>query len=551
MAILSMLRTEVRTSPLKVGSMAALAGISSALILAIVNIVGSNATTTDGVSLRLLGLFSLAIGIYAAAQRYIMITSATEVENIIHRIRTNLSEKLLHADLLGLQRAGESEIYAVISRETGTISQTINILVIGCQSAILVAFTLIYVAYLSATAFMISIGFATLAASIHLLRSGALRGQYTKAMALENSMFDRLRDMIDGFKEVKLNAARGDELQQHFEDVSALTNIAKIDLQRRSADEFVFSQVSVHLLLGTMVFIVPVFAPTISDVVMKTSTAILFMIGPASALVQAIPLFAAANAAIDSIQRLEATLDEAATDRSSLPSAAPQTDFEEIQFDGVTFSYVDALSGARFSVGPIDITLKAGEAVFVTGGNGAGKSTFLKLLTGLYKPDGGVIRLDGVALDQRSYARYRSLFAAVFGDYHLFPRLYGLGTPENAVVSDLLRLMEIEKKVAVRDREFDTIELSAGQRKRLALVVSLLERRPIIVLDEWAADQDPIFRRKFYEELLPMFKARGKTILAVTHDDRYFDACDRHLHMDEGHFTDVVVNHADGFGPPR
>jgi putative ATP-binding cassette transporter len=57
------------------------------------------------------------------------------------------------------------------------------------------------------------------------------------------------------------------------------------------------------------------------------------------------------------------------------------------------------------------------------------------------------------------------------------------------------------------------------------------------VLDEWAADQDPLFRRKFYEELLRQLKARGITIIAVTHDDRYYDLADRRLHMEEGRFA--------------
>jgi putative ATP-binding cassette transporter len=539
MAILTMLQAEARTKPYKVASMAALAGVANALILAIVNLAASN-VSTDGVSLRMAAMFALAMGIYALSQRYIMVISATEVENIIHRIRVNLSEKIRHADLLSLQRAGQSEIFAVISRETQTISQVIGILVIGCQSAILVFFTLLYIAVLSKTAFIISVGFTVLAASIHLHRAGVLRGQYYRAMTLENSLFDRLRDLLDGFKEVKLNIARGDELEQDFNAISSQTADAKIGMQRQSADAFIFSQVSFYLLIGTMVFIVPIFSQTISEVVMKTSTAILFLIGPISNLVQAIPMFAAANAATDNIQRLETVLDAAATDKDSRLPSTPQASFKEIQFEGVTFSYVDALSGTRFSVGPFDITLKQGETVFVTGGNGAGKSTFLKLLTGLYKPEGGVIRLDGEPLDPRNYARYRSMFSAVFTDYHLFRRLYGLGTPENAVLADLLKTMEIDKKVAVQDREFDTIELSGGQRKRLALIVTILERRPIIVLDEWAADQDPIFRRKFYEELLPIFKAEGKTILAVTHDDRYFHMSDRQLRMEEGRFTTVT-----------
>ena len=207
----------------------------------------------------------------------------------------------------------------------------------------------------------------------------------------------------------------------------------------------------------------------------------------------------------------------------------------------MTFSYVDQQFGNKFSVGPFNITLEAGEMVFITGGNGAGKSTFLKLFTGLYRPDGGRILLDGKLLDQRRQGAYRSLIAAVFTDYHLFRRLYGLPAAD---LSALLRTMEIDHKVSLTGRDFDSLEFSAGQKKRVALIVALLEDRPIIVLDEWAADQDPIFRRKFYEELLPAFKAMGKTVVAVTHDDRYFHLADRRLHMEEGRFSSSEGEHS-------
>jgi|AGTN01.1.fsa_nt_gi cyclic peptide transporter len=534
MTILKMIQAEARTKPYKIAAMAALAGVSNALILAIINVAASD-VSMGGVSIRMVVMFALAMGLYALSQRYIMIASATEVENIIHRIRVNMSEKLRQADLQGLQRAGQSEIYAVISRETSTISQAVAILVIGCQSAILIVFTLLYIAVLSRTAFMVSLVFTLLAATIYLRRTSALRSKLGLVMDLENSLFDRLRDLIDGFKELKLNRKRSDDLQAHFQDISSSTTMAKVDLQRQAADGFIFSQASLYLLVGTMVFIVPVFSPTITDVVMKTSTAILFMVGPISSLVQAIPMFAAANAAADHIRRLEKLLDQADPDLAHQQTATVAS-FRSIRFEGVTFSHVDPASGVRFSVGPLDFTLESGETLFITGGNGAGKSTFLKLLTGLYRPEYGTIRLDGVPLAPHSYGGYRSLFTAIFADYHLFRRLYGLDTPEEAVIGDLLRLMEIDQKVTVRDNEFDTIELSAGQKKRLALVVSILEQRPIIVLDEWAADQDPVFRRKFYEQLLPMLKRKGKTILAVTHDDRYFHLGDRHLRMEEGRF---------------
>src|SRR6266851_5760672 len=162
----------------------------------------------------------------------------------------------------------------------------------------------------------------------------------------------------------------------------------------------------------------------------------------------------------------------------------------------VVFRYVDKWSDAVFQVGPIDFTLLSGDLVFITGGNGSGKSTFLKLL------------------------------AAIFPDYHLFEKLYGVPDPDPAEVDSLLAQFQLHDKTHLTDGHFSTLDLSQGQRKRLALIVSLLEKRPLLLLDEWAADQDPEFRRKFYYELLPELKRSGETVVAITHDDRYIDEMD-------------------------
>jgi putative ATP-binding cassette transporter len=122
----------------------------------------------------------------------------------------------------------------------------------------------------------------------------------------------------------------------------------------------------------------------------------------------------------------------------------------------------------------------------------------------------------------------------VFSDNHIFKRLYGVPSPSPAEVDELLALLEMTGTTKIEDREFETVELSSGQRKRLALLSSALEHRPILVLDEWAADQDPHFRKRFYTEILEWLKRRGMTIIAVTHDDRYYRHADRILEMLEG-----------------
>ena len=198
-------------------------------------------------------------------------------------------------------------------------------------------------------------------------------------------------------------------------------------------------------------------------------------------------------------------------------SSAPRSQrkpFDKIEMRNIEFRYVDKCSEAVFKVGPLDFTLHAGDLVFITGGNGSGKSTFLKLLAGLYQPDSGEILLDGVRInDSTRDESYRALIAAIFADYHLFQRLYGIADPDPAEVDRLLTQFRLEDKTRLADGEFRTIDLSSGQRRRLALIVSLLEKRPILLLDEWAADQDPEYRRKFYFELLPALNEAGTTMV--------------------------------------
>jgi putative pyoverdin transport system ATP-binding/permease protein len=185
--------------------------------------------------------------------------------------------------------------------------------------------------------------------------------------------------------------------------------------------------------------------------------------------------------------------------------------------------------------------LRSGELVFITGGNGSGKSTFLRVLAGLYPPDAGEIMLDGVVVNAETRDTYRSLMSSVFTDYHLFQRLYGIPEQNEADLAPLLAQFRLSDKTGLVDGEFRTLELSGGQRKRLALIVALLEKRPILLLDEWTADQDPDFRRKFYHELLPELIQAGATLVVITHDDRYLDELHlpaRRLRMDEGRFVE-------------
>ena len=314
----------------------------------------------------------------------------------------------------------------------------------------------------------------------------------------------------------------------------------KIRTQAETFKMIVNSQISMYLLLGAVVFVVPTMSDSLAgSSISKATTALLFVVGACFGLVQSIPILLNANAAASRIEELETTL-KAAGPTEAKEITIPKR-FEKIEMRDVTFHYVDKFSDAAFKIGPIDFTLQPGELVFITGGNGSGKSTLLRVLSGLYPPNSGEITLDGMRIDDHNRDTYRALMSAIFFDYHLFHRLYGIPGGGAGELKRLLAQFRLSDKTGVVNGEFRTLDLSGGQRRRLALIVSLLEKRPILLLDEWTAEQDPEFRRKFYDELLPDLMAAGATIVVITHDDRYLDELTlraRRVRMDEGRIVE-------------
>jgi putative ATP-binding cassette transporter len=223
------------------------------------------------------------------------------------------------------------------------------------------------------------------------------------------------------------------------------------------------------------------------------------------------------------------------TDDDTLRAASPDTTWRELRFASVLHAYRREGEPMDFVLGPLTLTFAPGEIVFIIGGNGSGKTTFIKLLTGLYAPEAGTILLDGRAVTLDTSDAYRQHFSVVFADFFLFDELLGLTTP---TIDDQARRyldrLKLADKVRIENGRLSTIELSQGQRKRLALLTAYLEDRPVYVFDEWAADQDPYFKNIFYLQLLPELKAQGKTIFVISHDERYYHLADRTIKLEDG-----------------
>ncbi len=186
------------------------------------------------------------------------------------------------------------------------------------------------------------------------------------------------------------------------------------------------------------------------------------------------------------------------------------------------------------------MTVSGGEIVFIVGGNGSGKSTLIKLITGLYIPESGKIYFNGKLVTAENKEWFRQHFSAVFSDFYLFGNLFNLDKNiADDQIQDYLVQLQLDKKVQISNGILSTTLLSQGQRKRLALLTAYLEDRPIYVFDEWASDQDPVFKKIFYTQILPELKSKGKTVIVVTHDDQYFYLSDRIFKLDYGKINNV------------
>jgi putative ATP-binding cassette transporter len=540
MSFIQLVQREMQGSLPRLLFMSALGGISTAAVLASINAGVQSVNNGHKPSLWAATLFLVALFLFMKTQAYVTITATAEIEGIIHRLRLRIMDHIRHSELLALDNIGLARIVASVTGDTQILTQASNMLCFTVQGAVLIFFVSIYVAYLSLAAFLLTFVIVFGAGIMFHLKNQRLSAQKAESAAWERRLFDRLTDFLDGFKEVRLNSARSAELFEDAVDVSRVAANIKIRTQAETFKMIVNSQTSMYVLLGAVVFV----APTLSDslggsAISKATTALLFVVGACFGLVQSIPILLNANAAASRIEELETTLRAAGT-TAAKEIAIPKR-FETIEMRDITFRYVDKFSDAAFKIGPIDFTLQPGELVFITGGNGSGKSTFLRVLSGLYPPNSGEITLDGMRVDDHNRNTYRALMSAIFFDYHLFQRLYGIPEGGAAELERLLAQFRLSDKTGLVNGEFRTLDLSGGQRRRLALIVSLLEKRPILLLDEWTAEQDPEFRRKFYDELLPDLMAAGATIVVITHDDRYLDELTlraRRVRMDEGRIVE-------------
>jgi putative ATP-binding cassette transporter len=517
-------------------------GLSRGILLATFNAAAAAGIRGSGGSRLLAAEFAAALAVYLASTYISMHNAQRAVETMIERLRVRLCAKLLLTQLRFLEKSGTGDLYTQLSADLNRLSGAAITFLAGFQAIVLLSFALIYLAWLSPIAFLATITTIIVGVSVHFAQDREARRNLVKARERQSAFFDIINDLLRGFKELKLTRARRDGLMGHLSDVAGEYRELTVKAETLFLLSMLTSQTFTFVLIGILVFALPAVFPTQSTVIFQFLSTILFLIGPVETLASSVPSIARARVALSGIEVLEAQLDTGiAAEAPRIPAPAH---FRQIEFRDVHYRFQGAEPEDEFDVGPIDLDIHRGEIVFFVGGNGAGKTTFLKLLSGLYQPLSGTIAVDGKSVTAADQQSYREMFGAVFGDFHLFRRLYGVRPPDPETVELLLSELQLDSKTKLRDGELTTIHLSSGQRKRLAYAVTRFLDRPIYVFDEFAADQDPAFRRYFYTSLLPQLRASGKTVVVVTHDERWFSVADRVVKMEYGRIAEIIVHDA-------
>ncbi|MFC4314143.1 cyclic peptide export ABC transporter [Steroidobacter flavus] len=526
--MLSFLIRRFRGALLAAAIASVISGSCSVFLVSQINVVLAAQTTAP--------LQGLKFALSAVAAMCAHMFSAMLFQNLRQRagaeLREYISGQVMQAPFRYLERVGSASVQSALSEHTASVTQFFVSVPALLTSGAIVVGCLIYLMVLSPRIFLVTLPFVALGAfgyhlahlkAINYLRSGT---------AEQERLFEHFRSLTEGAKELRLNRAK----RRFFSDSVLSRSIESVRRQRTVGMSLFVAASSwgnflIYAFLGLVLFVIAGDIPDRARVLTGFALVMVYMVGPLQALLVSIPNANLVKVAAERIEALVRGMKSTELEVTAVSEGA----LRSIELQSIRHRYHDPQSNESFHVGPIDLRFAPGEVTFLVGGNGSGKTTLAKVLVGLYPPEAGAILLNDELIDDANRDRYRQQFSAVFSDFHLFDSLLEQRRPElDERGNRLLARLQLLHKVQLREGAFTTRSLSHGQRKRLALVVACLEDRPVLVFDEWAADQDPGFKNIFYREVLAELREEGKSVVVISHDDRYFDVADRIVRLENG-----------------
>jgi putative ATP-binding cassette transporter len=506
-------------------------GLANTSVLAVLNRALSGIGSVATALMWLFATLAVFATVNKALSKILLVRLYT---GTIFNLRLEMSQQILKAPLRDLEKLGSHRMMTAFTEDTMIITNALIQFPSFCTNAVIVVGCLVYMLWLSWLLFLVVMGCAALGVlTYHFMEKRATRS-FRIARESTAQLMKQFRGLVDGNKELKLHRQRRKEFfAEGIESIAA--NVARHRIRATTSYALAENtgEILIFVAIGLLVFVIAPLKGMTAHVLTGYIIAILYMTTPLQFILNTYGLAGQAEASIDKVEELKKSLASRITEVEATPSSDRITSWDSLEIQGATHAYHREKENSVFTLGPINLSVKAGEMLFVTGGNGSGKTTLVKMLCGLYAPESGSIVLNGKPVTDDNRDLYRQYFSVVFSDFYLFEKLHGLPKLDTQVKEYLTRL-QLDHKVQVTNGELSTTELSQGQRKRLALLTAYLEDRPIYVFDEWAADQDPQFRDVFYYELLPDLKARGKTVIVVSHDDRYYHVADRLIKLDYG-----------------
>jgi putative ATP-binding cassette transporter len=515
-----------------------LAGISNTGLLILINSALSRVGSPTSALIWSFAALCLAMLVCRGAASVLLILLA---RGAVFDLRMKLSRKILGAPLRHLEEVGAPRLLATLTDDVLSIANALVTLPVLCMHFAVVLTCLVYLAWLSWPVFFGVLGFMVFGVvSYQIPLTRAMR--YINRCRQEwDKLFKHFGALTTGAKELKLHHARresflNEQLEPTAQAFRHYGNVGDIIFSIAAS----WGQLLVFALIGLLIFLVPTLINTNATTITGYSLVILYIMTPLEVILNTLPVLGRANVAMQQVESLGLSLEKNSSEALALTTPVREVgSYDSLVLSGVTHAYHGDRDN-HFMLGPIDLEFSPGQLIFLVGGNGSGKTTLAKLITGLYVPESGEIRLNGKTVDDQNREQYRQLFSVVFSDFYLFESLLGLHTPKlDEQARNYLLQLHLDHKVEVENGVLSTTALSQGQRKRLALLTAYLEDRPFYVFDEWAADQDPVFKEIFYLQLLPELKAKGKTILVISHDDRYYHVADFVVKLDYGKITSL------------
>ena len=514
-------------------------GIISALTIFIVNET-FNRNLEFSNELFVYFIFALIFFIYTMKllqTKMIFITNENSYEKRILMI-----DKVISSSFQSIEKIGRDRIFSGLNNDTAAIAQIPTVIIGFITNLVTIIFCLSFIYLKNSLTFFVSVAIILLNSLIAFFTSKVAAAYWEKNRDIQDTHFGLMTDFVNGFKELSLNTSRKYAFWLDLKKYTRMTS----ELNKSAAIKFLnfdlYKSMMFNMIFGVVVFVFPLLIVDINVNILRENLFIIFyVIGPFTAIANIIPQFTQLNIHMKRINKLINDLDSVSTGNKCIKSDIKYDypNYIKINLNNVVYKYLNDENDetSEFTLGPISTEIKSGELTFITGGNGSGKSTLGKIITGLYNPTEGDITLNGERTD---ICKFNELFSSVYSDYNLFKKLYGIDfNMKKDEINQYLKMMNITDKVEINaDGEFKSIDLSTGQKKRLAFLIACLEDKPMMILDEWAAEQDPEFRHYFYNDLLYMLKDKGKGVVVITHDDRYFDMADKIIKLERG----VLVN---------